>query len=177
MRISRKCSRHRSSVVKKILDLAETPGVQLRVGGPVGMGEFPVGAEHIILHPFKGLNGSHLALKGSETSNDPDLFYTRAGALADTDMDMLVSRVKEEARDSDGPLNVMVFAGNSAWVPGQLAGEMKSGCGCKGSSWNVLPAQPKEVLLAGSPLKGSFLFGGGDSFWNMMQFRQLRKKD
>ncbi|CAK0861797.1 unnamed protein product [Prorocentrum cordatum] len=35
-----------------LLALLRVPGVDLRMGGPVGMMEFPLGTAHVVLHPF-----------------------------------------------------------------------------------------------------------------------------
>merc|ERR1712039_487303 len=47
-----------------LLKLLSIQGVDLRIGGPVGLGEFPLGAQSLVLHPFgkKKVKGSTLAL-------------------------------------------------------------------------------------------------------------------
>jgi len=148
-------------VGKRVLRLAQLSGVEVRLGGPVGLNEFPMGSEHLVLHPFKEpealRKASKLALSGSGTEDNPDLFYARLGDLSKVQMEALLAKAKAldgstKATGAGGravpaAARMVIFAGNSAWGPLQLSGEIRGGLG-HGSSWGWIPASPREVLRA-----------------------------
>mmetsp|Transcript_146027 Transcript_146027/g.266063 ORF Transcript_146027/g.266063 Transcript_146027/m.266063 type:complete len:541 (-) Transcript_146027:89-1711(-) len=129
-----------------VLKLARAPFVDLRIGGPVGLQQFPSGPHHLLLHPFKDAHGAKLALRGAGSKADPDLYVTRLHGLSPKKIKDFIKRnaqLSPEARAAGQ--RMIVFAGNSAWGPKQLAGEIR-GSLQGSSSWGWMPATTRNVL-------------------------------
>lgn len=130
-----------------LVKLARAPFVDLRMGGPVGLQHFPAGPHHFLLHPFKRAPGAQLALRGSGSKADPDLFYTALHALKPKqikDYFKWGSQINAEAREAGQ--RMILFAGNSAWGPKQLAGEIRGSLHQGESSWGWMPATTRNVF-------------------------------
>jgi len=123
-----------------LLKLARTPGVEIRIGGPVGLQEFPFGPHHVVMHPFSDIKGRASALAGSGSSRDPDLYFNLVGDMRNEDILEVAQRVRDMEYGK-----VIIFQGNSGWGPKQLAGEIR-GSLHGASSWNWISATSEEVI-------------------------------
>eukprot|EP00812_Abedinium_dasypus_P004242 NODE_1527_length_1119_cov_303.856203.p1 GENE.NODE_1527_length_1119_cov_303.856203~~NODE_1527_length_1119_cov_303.856203.p1 ORF type:complete len:331 (-),score=110.57 NODE_1527_length_1119_cov_303.856203:96-1088(-) len=156
---------------RAMVELLATPGVELRMGGPVGLEDFPFSQQLLILHPFKKVK-SEFVLKGEGTPEDPDLYLSRPALLRWEDIAQIVVRTREHHTrwGFKAGQRIIVFLGMSGWGPHQLAGELRGGLYGKAAwAWSAA-ARPRDVFRLPGLLPRNArvpLLARGGPFWRL----------